>query len=82
MEMQVLPHPMSGAMEHTGTGPLLFCSDITSKILLYICLSIHSNYQQSCVTVGTSVLPYVSYKGICCCEGYQWFSGSVVRDRV
>lgn len=36
MEMQVLPHPVSGAMEHTGTGPLLFCSDITSEIVLHI----------------------------------------------
>jgi len=50
MEMQALPHPMSGAMGHTGIGPLLCCSDITSEILLQI---VHqANYQQSCVTVG------------------------------
>jgi len=30
METQALPHPMNGAMGHTGTGPLLFCSDITN----------------------------------------------------
>jgi len=50
METQALPHPMNGAMGHIGTGPLLFCSDITSENLLHIVLQ--PNYQQSCVTVG------------------------------
>lgn len=49
VETQALPHLMSGAMGHTGTGPLLFCSDITSEILLHLVLP---NYQRSCVNVG------------------------------
>ena len=44
MVAQPLLHPMNGATGHTGIGPLLFCSDITSKILLH---NVHQpNYQQ------------------------------------
>jgi len=40
-----------------------------------------SVFHSSLVARGGGVLPYITYIGMCCCEGYQWFLTSLVWSR-